>query len=85
MYPRYYSILDNIGFFVDKGRVDLLGEVSEPVRKTDLGRIAQRVPGVTSLSNELKAPPPSPMDNRLRLQVACRPFRQFTSSWRMAR
>jgi hyperosmotically inducible protein len=69
MYPRY-SIFDNIGFFVDEGRVELLGEVSEPFKKDDLGRIAQRVPGVTSLSNDLKVLPPSPMDNRLRLQVA---------------
>jgi hyperosmotically inducible protein len=69
MYSRY-SIFDNIGFFVDEGRVELLGEVSEPFKKADLGRIAQRVPGVTSMSNELKVLPVSPMDNRLRLQVA---------------
>jgi len=69
MYPRY-SIFDNIGFFVDEGRVELLGEVSEPFKKADLGRIVQRVPGVTSISNELKVLPLSPMDNRLRLQVA---------------
>jgi hyperosmotically inducible protein len=69
MYPRY-SIFDNIGFFVDEGRVDLLGEVSEPFKKADLGRIALHVAGVTSLSNELKVLPLSPMDNRLRLQVA---------------
>jgi hyperosmotically inducible protein len=69
MYPRY-SIFDNIGFFVDEGRVELLGEVSEPFKKSELGRIAQRVPGVASLSNELKVLPLSPMDNRLRLQVA---------------
>jgi hypothetical protein len=61
MYSRY-SIFDNIGFFVDEGRVELLGEVSQPFKKADLGRIAQRVPGVTSLSNELKVLPLSPMD-----------------------
>src|SRR5450755_3262756 len=69
MYPRY-SIFDNISFFVDEGRVELLGEVSEPFKKADLGRIVQHVPGITSVSNELKVLPPSPMDNRLRLQVA---------------
>jgi hyperosmotically inducible protein len=69
MYPRY-SIFDDIGFSVDEGRVELLGEVSQPFKKADLGQIAQRVPGVTSLSNELKVLPLSPMDNRLRLQVA---------------
>ena len=69
MYPRY-SVFDNIRFFVDEGRVELLGEVSQPYKKADLGRIAQRVPGVTSLTNDLKVLPLSPMDNRLRLQVA---------------
>lgn len=69
MYPRY-SIFDNVSFLVDEGRVELLGEVSEPYKKADLGRIVQRVPGVTSLSNELKVLPPSPMDNRLRIEVA---------------
>ena len=69
MYPRY-SIFDNISFFVDEGRVELLGEVSEPFKKADLGRIAQHVPGVTSLSNEINVLPPSPMDDRLRMQVA---------------
>jgi len=69
MYPRY-SIFDNVSFLVDEGRVELLGEVSQPFKKADLGRLAQSVPGVTSLSNELKVLPLSPMDNRLRLQVA---------------
>jgi hyperosmotically inducible periplasmic protein len=69
MYPPY-SMFDNISFFVDEGRVQLLGEVSEPFKKSDLEQIALHVPGVTSLSNELKVLPLSPMDNRLRLQVA---------------
>lgn len=69
MYPRY-TIFDNISFLVDEGRVELLGEVSQPFKKDDLGRIAQSVPGVTSLSNELRVLPVSPMDDRLRQQVA---------------
>jgi len=69
MYPRY-SIFDNISFRVDEGRVELIGQVNEPYKKGDLGRIAQHVPGVTSLSNDLTVLPLSPMDNRLRLQVA---------------
>jgi len=69
MYPRY-SIFDNVSFFVDEGRVELLGAVSQPFKKADLGRLAQSVPGVTSLSNEIKILPVSPMDDRLRLQVA---------------
>jgi hyperosmotically inducible protein len=69
MYPRY-GIFDNIGFRVNEGAVELLGEVSQPYKKADLGRIAQKVPGVTSMTNDLKVLPLSPMDNRLRLQIA---------------
>ena len=69
MYPRY-TIFDNISFRVNEGAVELQGEVSEPFKKSDLGRIAHSVPGVTSVSNEIKVLPLSPMDNRLRLQVA---------------
>jgi hyperosmotically inducible protein len=80
MYPRY-SIFDNVRFSVDEGKVELLGEVSQPYKKADLGRIAQRVPGVTSLSNEIKVLPPSPMDDQLRRQVARAIYRDpmFTS------
>jgi hyperosmotically inducible protein len=69
MYPRY-TIFDNISFRVNEGAVELLGEVSQPFKKSDLGRIAQAVPGVTGVSNEIKVLPLSPMDNRLRFQVA---------------
>ena len=74
MYPRY-SIFDNINFQVNEGAVELIGEVSEPYKKADLGRIAQHVAGVTSLANDLKVLPESPMDNRLRWQVARAIFR----------
>lgn len=69
MYPRY-TIFDNISFQVNEGAVALLGEVSQPYKKADLGRIAQHVPGVTSVANDLKVLPVSPMDNQIRWQVA---------------
>ena len=69
MYPRY-GIFDGVNFSVNEGRVDLFGEVTQPYKKADLGRIAQHVPGVASLTNEIKVLPLSPMDNRLRQQVA---------------
>jgi hyperosmotically inducible protein len=69
VYP-WYTIFDNINFRVNEGAVELAGQVSEPYKKADLGRLAQRVPGVTSVSNELEVLPVSPMDSRLRWQVA---------------
>jgi hyperosmotically inducible protein len=69
MYSRY-SVWDDVSFRVSNGSVSLLGEVSQPFKKDDLGRIVQHVPGVASLTNELKVLPLSPQDDRLRLQVA---------------
>ena len=69
MYSRY-TIFDNISFRVNEGAVELLGEVSQPFKKDDLGRIAQRVPGVSSLTNDIKVLPLSSLDNQLRFQVA---------------
>lgn len=69
MYPRY-SIFDDIAFNVVNGQVVLNGEVTQPFKKADIGRLAQTVPGVTSVSNNIQVLPLSPFDERLRLQVA---------------
>ncbi|PWT96801.1 MAG: transport-associated protein [Terriglobia bacterium] len=74
MYSQY-TIWDNINFRVDNGNVELSGAVSQPYKKSDLGKIIQKVPGVTSVTNRLEVLPLSPMDDRLRLQVARAIFR----------
>jgi BON domain-containing protein len=79
MYP-YYSIWDNVNFRVDDGTVHLLGEVTQPVKKSDLGNILARIPGVTTLDNELRVAPLSPFDDQIRLQVARAIFRDPTLS-----
>src|ERR1700719_105696 len=61
MYSRY-SVWDDVSFRVSNGSVSLLGEVSQPFKKDDLGRIVQHVPGVASLTNDLKVLPLSPQD-----------------------
>ena len=68
-YPDY-SVFDNIKVRVDSGNVELLGQVSQPYKKSDLQRIAAHVPGVASVTNDLQVLPLSPFDNRIRLQVA---------------
>ena len=65
-----YSIWDDVNFRVSNGQVELLGAVNQPFKKKDLGRLVQRIPGVTSVANDLKVLPLSPFDDRLRLQVA---------------
>ena len=74
MYPKY-TLWDDISFRIDNGNVELLGAVSQPYKKSDLERIVQHIPGVTSVTNEIKVLPLSPQDDRLRLQVARAIFR----------
>ncbi len=69
MYPRY-TLWDNVKVEVRDGEVDLQGQVSQPFKKADLGRLAQQVTGVRSVVNELEVLPTSLFDDRLRLQVA---------------
>jgi hyperosmotically inducible protein len=69
MYDRY-TIWDNINVKVNEGNVELLGQVSQPYKKADLARLAQRVPGVRSVTNELEVLPLSHFDDQLRLRVA---------------
>jgi len=68
-YP-YYTLWDQVGLFVHDGQVELNGAVTEPFKKADLARLVGRIPGVTGVANEIKVLPPSPMDERLRRQVA---------------
>jgi hyperosmotically inducible protein len=69
MYSNY-TLWDDISFRIDNGNVSLLGAVSQPYKKSDLERIVQHVPGVASVTNEIKVLPLSMQDDRLRLQVA---------------
>jgi hyperosmotically inducible protein len=69
MYSRY-TIWDNINVKVNEGNVELMGQVSQPFKKADLARLAQQVPGVRSVTNELQILPLSNFDDQLRLQVA---------------
>jgi hyperosmotically inducible protein len=69
MYPSY-SIWDDISFRVENGSVELMGAVNQPYKKQDIARLVQRAPGVASVTNEIRVLPLSPMDDRLRLQVA---------------
>lgn len=69
MYSRY-TIWDDVNFRVANGSVELSGAVSQPYKKNDLGKIVQSIPGVASVTNELKVLPLSNNDDRLRRQVA---------------
>ena len=69
MYSNY-SLWDDISFRVDNGNVELSGAVNQPYKKSDLQSIVQHIPGVTSVTNQLKVLPLSPFDDELRVRVA---------------
>jgi osmotically-inducible protein OsmY len=50
--------------------VELNGAVTQATKKKDLARLVERIPGVTGVSNEIKVLSNSPMDVRLRREVA---------------
>jgi len=74
MYP-HYTMWDDLNFRVNNGQVELLGAVTEPYKKSDVEHIVQRIPGVTSVTDEIKVLPLSPADNRIRNAVARAIFR----------
>src|SRR6185369_5042174 len=57
MYPNY-TIWDDVNFQVsDNGQVELSGAVNQPYKKSDIARLVQRVPGVTSVTDRIKVLP----------------------------
>jgi BON domain-containing protein len=65
MLPRL-TLFDDLSFRVDGSVVTLLGEVTQPVLKSDAGNVVQRVEGVTRVDNEIEVLPLSPIDNGIR-------------------
>lgn len=76
-YP-YYTIYDDLSFNVSGSQVVLTGDVTQPVKKSDIERIARSIPGVTSVEDNIKVLPLSDMDNQLRRQVALAIYRYPT-------
>lgn len=73
-YP-YYGIFDDLAFKVQKGQVTLLGDVTLPVKKSDIQGIVEKLPGVESVNDQIQVLPLSPNDNLLRRQIATSIYR----------
>jgi hyperosmotically inducible protein len=65
-----YGIFDNVNLEANGGTLTVSGQVTLPFKKTDMGRLLERVKGVAELQNNLEVLPVSSFDDRLRLQVA---------------
>jgi hyperosmotically inducible protein len=66
----YYGVFDNLAYKVSPdGTVTLLGQVTQPVLKSDAGNAVKRIEGVTSVDNQIQVLPTSPMDDGIRRAV----------------
>ncbi len=63
----YYNVFDNLAYQVQGSTVVLLGQVTDPVLKSDAEKAVKRIEGVESVKNNIEVLPPSPMDDQLRL------------------
>src|SRR6202050_4923722 len=64
----YYGVFDNLSYKVDPdGTVTLMGQVANPVLKSDAGNVVKRIEGVTRVVNNIEVLPASPDDDRIRL------------------
>jgi hyperosmotically inducible protein len=78
-YP-YYTIFDDISYKVQNGQVSLYGDVTQPVKKSDIHNIIAKLPGVESVVDNIQVLPLSDMDNVLRRQIAASIYRYPTLS-----
>ena len=65
----YFGVFDYIAYKVNGATITLLGQVVRPVLKSDAENAVKRIEGVERVNNQLEVLPPSPMDDRLRLQL----------------
>lgn len=73
--PRY-GVFDHIAFKVDGGTVTLYGKVISLGTRKDAERSVKRVPGVTSVINNIEELPLSSFDNRIRYGL----LREFSNA-----
>src|SRR5580692_9391204 len=65
----YFSVFDNLAYKVDGYNVTLMGQVTRPTLKSDSERAVKSIEGVEQVDNQIEVLPPSPMDDRLRMQL----------------
>jgi hyperosmotically inducible protein len=63
----YYTIFDNLSFKVNGSQVELNGQVTRPVLKSDAEGVVRHVEGVTRVINNIEVLPTSNFDDRIRV------------------
>jgi hyperosmotically inducible protein len=65
----YFGVFDNLQYQVNGYNVTLSGQVTHPSLKSDAEKAVKGIEGVEHVDNQIEVLPPSPMDDRLRLQL----------------
>src|SRR6266404_2419439 len=66
----YVNVFDYLAFTVDANNtVTLIGEVTNPVVKSDAGNVVKRIEGVEHVNNQIQVLPLSPVDDGFRVQM----------------
>jgi hyperosmotically inducible protein len=65
----YLGVFDNLAYKVDGYNVTLMGQVTRPTLKSDAENVVKKIEGVEHIDNQIEVLPPSPNDDRLRLQL----------------
>lgn len=68
MLPEF-GVFDNIAFKVDGYDVVLLGQVTEPLLRSEAERVVKKIEGVERVDNRIEVLPTSINDDRLRREV----------------
>jgi osmotically-inducible protein OsmY len=66
--PRL-SVFDNLSYKVEGYKVTLIGQVTQPVEKSDAENAVKHIEGVEQVDNRIEVLPTSPMDDGLRRQL----------------
>ena len=77
----YYSLFDWLAFRVNGTTVELLGSAHTVGLKSDAVNTVKHIEGVEKVIDHIDQLPPSPMDDRIRRQVA-RAIFSWGSNWR---
>ncbi len=65
----WFGVFDNIAYKVESYNVTLYGQVVRPSLKSDAENVVKHIEGVEHVDNKIEVLPPSPMDDRLRIQL----------------
>lgn len=65
----YLTVFDNLAYKVEGYKVTLVGQVTQPVLKSDAENAVKHIEGVEQVDNQIEVLPLSPMDNDLRRKL----------------